>query len=251
MFKNRKRQMDNTAAASINLPRPASSPTIHNHAPSEAGKIFAWALVVFIGLVVAWFFILYLISEMGYRNPVRVMGWVLVGVSSLILVTVAVDRTITKMYGMKREYDLRLEEIRADRDRSLALTAAQPRPGESRLTGEDSKFAALLSIVMSEAYRHLDEAGQYAKSDVKPWSRTPNQGRQIPGFKDVVTFKMAGDVRQWLTQEGVIKRDEVNLERYPSFAHFEKLLEAEFYTPIQVNKALSPALRQEVSFIDN
>lgn len=246
----KRRQLKNQAAA-IDMPRPVSSPTIHNHAPSEAGKILAqWFVYLILG-VIGWFLLLYLLREMGAKNPVEALGWFVFGSAGLLVVSIAVDKVVTKHAKMKREFLLQLEEIRADRDRSLALTASQPLPNESRLTEEDSKFAALLRIVMAEAYKHLDEVGQYTKADVKPWSRTPNQGRQIPGFKDTVTFDMAGKVRAWLTQEGVIRRDEINQERYPTFAHFESLLEERYYTPIRVNKALSPILRNEVNFIDN
>jgi hypothetical protein len=255
MFKKRQRQMDNTAAASVNLPRPVSSPTIHNHAPSEAARIFAWAVVYLIGALIGWFFLLYLLREMGARNPVEAIGWFLFGSAGLLIVSIAVDKVATKHAALKREFLLQLEEIRADRDRSLALTASQPLPNESRLTEEDSKFAALLRTVMAEAYKHLDEKGQYGAKEAKPWVRRANAGKMIPGFDKPVTELMAGQVGHWLKSKGVIDVNGIiNIDEkrgYPTLAHFVALLESEFYVPIQVNKALSPALRQEVSFIEN
>lgn len=251
MFK-RKQKMENGAA--LSLPRPVSSPTIHNHAPSEAGRIFAWAIVYFVGGIIGWFFLLYLVEEMGYRNPVRVIAYWLFGSVGLIVLSIAVYNGVTRILIKYWDYQLQVEEIRAETARSLSLMAAQPRPGESRLTDEDSKFAALLRIVMDEAYRHIyrnpNEVNQYTKGDTKPWSRTPNHKRQIPGFSEGVSFEMAGKVREWLTKEGVIRRDEVNLERYPTFKHFESLLEEKFYIPIQVNSTLSPIVLQGGGIIE-
>lgn len=253
MFKTKQRQAENAVAIPAAIPQ-----TVINHAPSEVGRIVAKGLMG-LGLSYAgWQFLLYLTEEgLGYRQPVRVLAWGLFGLLGLIVIVGCVYFGGTHFFALWTDYNLRLAEIHAETARSLALTAAQPRPGESRLTAEDSKFCALLRVVMDEAYRHVyrekDKVLQYTKGETKPWSRTPNQGRRIPGIEGEVSFAMAGNVRGWLTKEGVIRKDEINLERYPKFANFEALLEARFYTPVQVNgRGLSPALlRTEVSFTEN
>lgn len=247
-------QAENAAAIPAAIPQ---TQTVINHAPSEAGKVLARGLTGLIVFFTGWQFAVYLVGEMGYRQPVRVLGWGLFGLAGLAALVAMVHFGGTHFFLLYANYQLRAKEIDAETARSFALTAAQPRPGESRLTAEDSKFCALLRIVMDEAYRHVyrekDKVLQYTKGETKPWSRTPNQGRQIPGIEGEVSFDMAGNVRRWLTQEGVIRKDEINLERFPTFAHFEKILEARFYTPVQVNgRPLSPALlRSEVSFTEN
>lgn len=257
MFKTKRAKAENVAAAVPGVPRPQPQTVIHQ-APSEVGKIFAWAVVIVVSVPLAWYFVVYLVEEMGYRQPERTAAFTLAGLGGLLLVS----RLLTPFFSAGRDLIIQIAEIRESAKVEIARlsvqAAAQPRPGESRLTEEDSLFCALLRVVMDEAYRHIyrdkDKVQQYTKSDTKPWSREPNNGRTIPGVGEV-SFKMAGKVREWLTQEGVIRKDEVNLERFPTFAHFEQLLEEKYYTPVQVNntlKALSPTLsRQGFSFIDN
>jgi hypothetical protein len=251
MFGRKRKQLENQAAV-IDLPRPSS--TIHNHAPSEAGKILAQWFVYLVLAVIGWFFLLYLVEEMGYRNPVRVMAYFLFGSAGLIILSIAFYNAVTRTLGRYWDFQLQLEEIKADRDRSLALTASQPLPNESRLTKEDAKFAALLRIAMAEAYKHLDEVGQYGPKEAKPWSRRACKGVMVPGFSDPVTEDMASRVSTWLISKGVIdKNGTINDDRergYPTLAHFVALLESEFYVSIQVNN-LSPSLRREVNFIEN
>lgn len=256
MFKKRNIKQQNTAI--LDTPRPVASPTIHNHAPSEAGKIFAWAIVYLIGGVIGWYFLLHLIESLGYKNPVRVMAYFLFGSAGLIILSIAFYNAVTRILKEYFAYQLQVEEIRAETARSLSLMAAQPRPGESRLTEEDSKFAALLRVVMDEAYRHIyrnpNEISQYSRNEAKPWTRRANTGRVISGFSEPVTEAMASRVAPWLSEKGVIDKSgavDISDRGYPSFAHFEALLEREYYTPIQVQKALSPILRQDVGFIEN
>jgi hypothetical protein len=245
MFRKRQRQMDNTAAASINLPRPVSSPTIHNHAPSEAARIFAWALVVFIGLVVAWFFVLYLISEMGYRNPVRVMGWVLAGVSSLLFATIVIDRTITKFYKMNREYAVQLEELRLEQSRHLALTTGAPALPSKRLTAEQIRLFENLALVMQRAYQDLADskgAGYQGGSDKRPWSKRSVLAMEPPRHGKMPDSK-ATEIREWLAANEVIigpsQSDQINTELYPTWADFRALLEEKFNMPVKVYKGPS------------
>lgn len=250
MFKTKQRKAENTAAAVPGIPRPPQ--TIINNQASEAAVILAKGFLALILAPALWWFLLYVVREMGSRNPVRDVGYTFFGFLALLAIAYAIHLSGTHFFRLWTNYNLAALEIKAEMARHHALTAAQPRPGESRLTEEDRKFCALLRIVMEEGYRHLEAVGQYAKSDVKPWSRTPNQKRVIPGFKGEVSFAMAGSVRGWLGNEGVINsRDEINTKRFPTFAHFEALLEERYYTPIKVQKALSPTLHQEVSFIEN
>lgn len=258
MFKPKRVEAKNAAAIPAGIPRSQPQTVIHN-APSDAAKIFAWAVVILVSVPIAWYFLVYLFEAMEYRKPEREAAFSLVGLAVLLILTRFFGDVAERLYRARAEYNLAALEIttaaRVEEARLLTLHASQPRPGESRLTEEDSLFCALLRVVMGEAYQHIyrepGQVQQYTKSDVKPWSRESNNGREIPGIGEV-SFKMAGKVRDWLTKKGVIRKDEVNLERYRTMAHFEKLLEDRFYTPIQVNgKPLSPTLRTEVSFIEN
>lgn len=256
MWRTKQAKAQNATAIPMGIPRPPVQPqTVHNHAPSEAGKTFSKLVAGLIVFFVGWQFLVYLVQEMGYRKPVATLGWALFGLVGLTVITYALNHILLVIKDTLVQITEIKESARIETARLSTIQAAQPRLGESRLTDEDSKFCALLRIVMDEAYRHIyrdpQEVQQYTKGEVKPWSRTPNQGRVIPGVKGEVSFAMAGNVRGWLGKEGVINgRDEINLERYPTFKHFERLLEQRYYTPVQVVSS-SPALRQEVNFIEN
>jgi hypothetical protein len=252
MFKPKRAKAENVAAGVAGIPRPVQPQTIHNHAPSEVGRIFAWATVYGVGGVIGWQFLLYLVAEMGYKKPVATLGWILFGLASLLAVSFVANHFILIIRDAVIQVTEIREAARVEEARYKSLAAAQPLPGESRLTEEDSRFAALLRVVMQEAYAHLHEVGQYAHNEAKPWARRANSGRTIPGFKEPVTEAMASRVSTWLLDKAVIdKKGNINDRGYPSFAHFVTLLEEEFYTPIQVQKALSPLLRREVSFTEN
>lgn len=255
-FESSRKQVKNVAVGSI--PEVGGNTNIHNHGTAWPGIIFSGFVCGLIVLPVGWGVGVFLLDRAGFKNPEQALA------SGILILGIGLPALYWGSYLLERipqmfirevgDIKLRLAEIEAETARAFSLTAAQPRPGESRLTDEDKRLCALLRVVMDEAYRHVyrdkDKVQQYTKSDVKPWSREPNFKRVIPGIEGEVSFNMAGNVRQWLTREGVIRKDAINLERYQTFARFEALLEERFYTPIEV-KPLSPiVLRNEVSFTD-
>jgi hypothetical protein len=237
--------MDNTAAASINLPRPVSSPTIHNHAPSEAGRIFAWAVVYLIAALIGWFFLLYLLREMGARNPVESIGWFLFGAAGLLIVSIAVDKVATKHAALKREFLLQLEEIRLEQSRNLALTAGAPALPSKRLTAEQIRLFENLALVMQKAYQDLADskgAGYQGGSDKRPWSKRSVLAMEPPRHGKMPDSK-ATEIREWLAANEVIigpsQSDQINTELYPTWADFRALLEEKFNMPVKVYKGPS------------
>lgn len=251
MFKPKQAKAKNAAAIPVGIPRPQPQTVIHN-APSDAAKIFAWAVVILVSVPIAWYFIVYLVEQMGDKKPERTAAFTLAGLACLLILS----RLATPFLSAIRDLIVQIVEIKEDAKVEIArqgtMKAALPLPGESRLTREDSKFAALLRVVMEEAYRHLyedgDEAQQYGYNEAKPWSRRANAGRIIPGFEqEPVTEQMASQVSTWLLDKGVIdKKGNVNVDRgYPSLAHFIILLEREYYTPIQVQSTLSPIIQRD------
>lgn len=246
MFKTKQAKAQNAAAIPMGIPRPPVQPqTVHNHAPSEAGKTFSKLVAGLVVFFVGWQFLVNLAGEMGYRKPVATLGWVLVWVAGLLFFTYIINHILLVIKDTIIQVTEIKEAARVETARLSTIQAAQPRPGESRLTREDSKFAALLRIVMSEAYQHLNDVGQYTHNEAKPWSRRANTGKNIPGFEEPATEVMASKVSTWLLEKGVIDKNgkiDDSDGGYPSMAHFLALLEGEYYTPILVQKALPPTV---------
>lgn len=241
MFK--KKQVQNTAAIPTGIPRPAPAQTVHNHAPSEAGRILAQWFVYLVLAVIGWFFIRYLVSQMGYRNPDEALGWFLFGGIALLIVTWAIDRTFIKYRKMSLDYQVVIEEIRAEAARSKALTAGSPAPTNGRLTGEQKRLYENLALVMQKAYQDLVDSqgvGYQGGGDKRPWSKRAVLAMEPPRHGKMPESQ-ATKIREWLVEHKVIvgdpQNDQINTEAYPAFEDFLALLHEKFNMPVVVHKA--------------
>jgi hypothetical protein len=245
----KKERVENVAAAA-NLPKPPQHQTVINHAPSEVGKIFAKWIVCVLSAIILWYFLLYLVEEMGYRDPVRVMGWVLVGTAGLIILTAAIYFGGTRLLLIIRDTVIQVVEInanaRVESARHNALTAGAPALPAKRLTAEQMRFFENLALVMQQAYQDLADSkgvGYQGGSDKRPWSKRSVLAMDPPRYGKMPDSK-AADIRTWLAEHGVIignpQNDQINTELYPTFADFQTLLKEEFDMSIVVrtNKAL-------------
>jgi hypothetical protein len=246
MFKKRQIRNENTAALPIDLPRPAPAQTVHNYAPSEAGRIFAKWIVWALSAGLSWLFLRYLIVEgLQYRNPERFIAYFLFGGAGLLILSYAADRTFTKWRQMEWNYRLQLAEIQAETARSLSLTAGAPALPAERLTGEQKRLFENLALVMRQAYQDYAEKGNYqGGGDKRPWSKRSILAMTPPRYGKMPDSK-TGDIRAWLVSHQVIvgeaQSDQINTELYPAWADFMALLEEEFNMPVRVGMGGGPS----------
>lgn len=250
IFGHPKRKKVENAAAAAGLPLLPQHQTVIHHAPSEAGKIFAKWLVGFLTAVITWYFLLYLIEEMDYRDPVRVIGNALFGLIVLAILTAAVYFAGTRLLLIIRDTVVQVAEInanaRVEAARSRALTAGAPTPSGGRLTGEQKRLYENLALVMQKGYQDLADskgAGYQGGSDRRPWSKRAVLAMDPPRYGKMPDSK-ATDIREWLAGHNVIvgdpQSDQINTALYPAFADFLALLQEEFNLPVVVRTQKAP-----------
>lgn len=250
MFKNRKRQMGNAAAAAMPMQnaRPSERVVYTQPARPYASIIFAlFACLVMLGPVI-WFFGVFLLGQADYKEPERAMAegllLIMVGLPVLAYLTWLISGVLGKVLAHKEA--MRQMDLEAMRYTTLAVGA--PTQAAGRLTGEQKRLYENLALVMEQAYRDWvdsDETGYQGGSDTRPWSKRSVLAMEPPRYGRMPDSK-ATDIRKWLAQHEVIvgdpQNDQINIKKYPTLADFQALLNDKFNMPVVVQKALpSPA----------
>lgn len=213
---------------------------VYHAGPNYAGVVLAVAAAAPLLAATCWMMLVYLIDAAGYRNPeaqaAKLLLLAAVGLPLLAaggwLVHHAIVSGILDILDRVAETRIRLAEIEAETIKHRSLTSVAPTPHANRLSDSERAFVSLLKMVMLEAYDHAAKNGEFTGKDARPWSRR--------GALDIakrlgieVSEAQAGQVRGWLTERGVIRKDQL-ADKYPTMASFEVLINQEFLTPVIV-----------------
>jgi len=215
---------------------PANYNTIHNHSSSQAALVVAVAAVAVVCLGLAWLIALELAEALGLANPRRAVAQFLIMVPLGLGLVILTGRGLAAFTAQVLEYRLEIKRLEIEHEKKRALVASRPIPQAPRLTQHDEAFVVLLRAVVLEAFEH----GRYRLGEGRPWSRRGALAFKASPYSLEVTERQAGQVRAWLVEREVVRAglDQLNLEQFQTFAHFERLLEAEYYIPIVTREDL-------------
>lgn len=209
--------------------------TVNVDARSDStGPIVVTFVCAVVGLFLLWHIGVFILDRAGFDDPEAALAVMIVGLLALLaLVGVAALAGRLIFSGpLQAYYDYKtgLAQLAAETARQNRLTAQAPMG--HRANSEDQRFIKLIEAVCFEAYGHIAKHGQYNGKDPRPWSRRQAEAVVLAGEQEPVGSKLGGQVRGWLSQRGVIKNNQLNLDRYPSFGHVQHLLLTEFDLPI-------------------
>lgn len=226
------------------MPRSGTTQHIHNHSPNPAISIVAIAVVVLIGIFLAWHAGIYLLDLAGAHRPKETMAQIIIwGVPLLLigwLLTLWGEHILDRVF----EHNEAMEDKRTEqlRYKQLMLKSAVT---DTRATGEDARLNALILAIMMDSYDHLarNNTKYFGANEKKPWSRR-QAGAQVlvsMGETEPVGETMGVRARAWLEEREIIVNDQVNLDRYPNLASVQRLL----YAPPLVRSPYLPSSGEE------
>lgn len=242
----RKRNIQN--AATIELPGAGriQNVTYDNRANWWPVVFLALVLLIFAPLLVWWFGVgLFRAGGLADTQAEKAManaiksGVVILFVCGMLSV---MARIFLNQFFLHRErmeeYRLNALQVTLEAERHRQLTAQAQPAISGRVSEEDSRWSQLIVAVMFKAYDYYATNGEY-KGVARPWSR--RNALSIP-LRDgsTPTEAEAGRVRGWLEEAGIVKNDQVNIDRYPDLNAVQEYLNRLYDIPVQVMG--SPAL---------
>lgn len=237
-------------SAAVAIPEVGST-NIHNHSTAWPAIIATGFVCGVVLLPISWYVGVFLLDRAGFKEPERGLasGILIAGIALPALylgswILERIPRVIIREWGAIK---LSLAEIEAERERSRSLTAGAPALPNERLTDEEKKLFENLAIVMEQAYRDLvEKRAPYKGGNIpRPWSKASVLSLQPPRYGRM-SFMKATTVREWLVEHQVIigdhQKDQINIDKFPTWADFQALLHNEFNMPVVVNAPQSPSL---------
>jgi hypothetical protein len=208
---------------------PMSTPTVvHHHQQSETGPIMARAIIVVAGLVLAWFVALYLVREAGAYKPEQTLARFLIWTFIILGLFFILQHWLSKQLDRWYEHKELLEAERTQQIRYKQLLTGSA-INDTRTSNERQRLATLVYMIILDAYDHYAKSGPY-RGSWRPWSRRPAGERVLVTLGETapVGTEFGAKVRRFLETQGVIVKDQIDLETYPSIADVQRLL----YQPV-------------------
>lgn len=252
----RKRKVQN--AAVVDMPAPparAQNVTYDNRVPWVGIILILFACFVMVFPLIWWTGV-FIFEQFGMhgREARQAMASTVLGVSVLvfvILIMAAIGRLFLDNILAHRErmkqFDNEALEIRLEAARHLQLMAqAQPAAQTGRMTEEDTRWCWIITAVMFAAYEYYATDGEFTGTK-RPWAR-----RQVQAIKlrdnTSPTEAEASRVRDWLTNQGIVRKDQINIDRYPDLAAVQALLSRLYDVPVQVTAGNTALLRSNEGY---
>lgn len=229
------RNFRNAAAATIENPQPSKTMIINQNEPGKAGSILALGAIALVFGFVLWHAALYVLDEMGFRNPVAALGW---GVFYLVIILALVwlpAKAMEKIVAMglsawkearqaENETKIQLERIRLQLAQSTTI-------GTTRTLEGDSRKADIIQAILALAYDFIETYERnFTHNDAKPWTWSTAKGLEVNG--QPITESEARQIKYWLQQMGFVNGDQVALSKYPDMNAVNKQLRMTFELPI-------------------
>ncbi|RJQ25067.1 MAG: hypothetical protein C4589_11690 [Peptococcaceae bacterium] len=235
MFKRNKKRLKNDVIAA-NIQPPPRSNTIINHGPNLAAVVLtATAAIAAIGYLI-WLALIGLMAAAGSRAPEQDAAWFVFGLLCLAIIIPVSWLIGSVVLGRYFKHQQELARITGEWKYKQLMAARQP-VGNSRTMGEDARFARLIESIMTDAYFHIEEHGQYTKDESKPWAR--NQAKEIilTNEREPVGWTMGARVRPWLEEHGILIGDTVDLDRFPGMTEVQQTLRLQYEIPINARRS--------------
>lgn len=252
----RKRKVQN--AAVVDMPAPparAQNVTYDNRVPWVGIILILFACFVMVFPLIWWTGV-FIFEQFGMhgREARQAMASTVLGVSVLvfvILIMAAIGRLFLDNILAHRErmeqYRLDALEIRLEAARHLQLTAqAQPAAATGRMKEEDVRWCWIVTATMFAAYEHYAVNSEFS-GNWRPWSRRSVQAIKLRDGTSP-TESEASRVQSWLTEQGVVRRNQINIGRYPDLAAVQALLNRLYDVPVQVTAGDTALLRSNTGY---
>jgi len=198
----------------------------HNHydSPNYGEMAMAGLVVVVAVAVLVWFGGLYVLSQMGVKNPSHVLSESLV-VGGLLFIIYFVLSRIAEKYVDKLFLH---KQKMADREVAIAEYNARMKRSESvdkrEVSDNQRRFNRVVEYIIEEAYSKKE----YGWNDARIWARRNAKGIVLANEQSPIGEAMATRVRQWLVDNRVIVgkpgKENINYKQYPDIASVTRLL---------------------------
>ena len=229
-------------------PQPPPGPThIHNHTPGASGEIWAKILGAIVLVILAWFALVFLADQAGVRRPTEVVAQGLFWAGGLAFAAWLLNHIIGD--HLDRWYDHReaIEEQRTNQMRYRQLLAGSMAT-DSRALGDEKRLAALIYLVMHDAYDYLARNRKF-RGTWRPWSRRSagDYVLMVLGEETPVGEEFGSRVRPFLATAGIITPDDqVNQKHFPDLGSVQRVL----YQPVLANPGQTGLERSNWAIID-
>ncbi|MBZ0286426.1 MAG: hypothetical protein K8I30_02345, partial [Anaerolineae bacterium] len=131
--------------------------------------------------------------------------------------------------------------------RHLQLTAqAQPAATTGRMTEENTRWSWIITAVMFTAYERYATDGDFS-GNWRPWSRRSVQALKLRDGSQP-TEAEASRVQGWLTENGIVRKNQINIGRYPDLAAVQALLNRLYDVPVRVTVNDTALLRSNAGY---
>lgn len=240
MFRRRRNQ--NTAVIDV-PPAAAKAQTVtyDNRVPWVGIVVVLFGCFVLV-FPLTWWAGVYIFEQAGLHEHEarRAMAQTVIGTSILIFV-MAILSAIGRLFlnnilahrERMKQFDLDALEIRLEAARHWQLTAqAQPAATTGRMTEENTRWCWIITAVMFTAFERYATGGEFS-GNWRPWSRRSVQALKLRDGSQP-TEAEASRVQGWLTENGIVRKNQINVDRYPDLAAVQALLNRLFDAPIQV-----------------
>lgn len=236
-----RRRNQNTAVIDVSPAAKAQNVTYDNRVPWVGIVVVLFGCFVLV-FPLTWWAGVYIFQQAGLHEHEarRAMAQTVIGTSILIFV-IAILSAIGRLFlnnilahrERMKQFDLDALEIRLEAARHLQLTAqAQPAATTGRMTEENIRWCWIITAVMFTAYERYATDGDFT-GNWRPWSRRSVQALKLRDGSQP-TESEASRVQGWLTENGIVRKNQINIGRYPDLAAVQALLNRLYDVPVQV-----------------
>jgi hypothetical protein len=227
---------------------PPPGPThIHNHTPGQAGEVWAKISGAVVLIVLAWFALVFLAGQAGVDRPTEVVAQGLFWVGGILAVVWLLGRALGEHLDRWYAHCEAIEEQKTNQMRYRQLLAGSAAT-DSRRLGDEKRLAALVYLVVLDAYDYLARNRKF-RGVWRPWSKRSAGAYTLISLGETspVGNEFGARVRPFLETTGIITGDDqVDQKHFPDLASVQRVL----YQPVLARSAETSLDRSNWSIIE-
>jgi len=212
---------------------PPPGPThIHNHTPGQAGEVWARLTGGIAVVVLAWFGLIFLAGQAGVDRPTEVVAQGIFWVGGILAMIWLLGRALGEHLDRWYAHREAIEEQRTNQMRYRQLLAGSAAT-DSRRLGDEKRLAALVYLVMLDAYDYLARNRKF-RGVWRPWSRRSAGAYTLISLGETspVGEEFGARARPVLANAGIITEDDqIDQKHFPDIASVQRVI----FQPVLAN----------------